>query len=351
MKIKKLRKKIIYSVLVILLALSIWYFNLIIYGIRQGIGQVNILWNVQSFDSFLKNGDYPDSTKTFFKKKLALIEEIKRFAVDSLGLKNSANYSKIYDQKKKAILWAVSASEPYQLKPKMWNYAFLGDMPYQGYFDSTLAYNLVNELKKQDYDVSIYTPAGWSTLGWFTDPVLSSMLYWSEGDLASLIIHELTHSTIWLNGDVDYNENLADFVGDNGAILFLISKYGKNSKQYLEYQNGKTDSEKLFKHILSGAGKLDSLYQSFKPIYTKAQKDTLKYQMIRRIVQTADTVDLKSEKRIRSKKKYQTWQPNNAFFMSYRRYRSKQNEFEKEFKEKFNSNFKQYLAYLKEKYK
>ena len=85
-------------------------------------------------------------------------------------------------------------------------------MPYKGYFDSTKAYNLVRDLKAEGYDVNIYNPAAWSTLGWFNDPILSSMLYWSEGGLASLIIHEMTHATIWISGDVEYNENLADFM-------------------------------------------------------------------------------------------------------------------------------------------
>ncbi len=43
------------------------------------------------------------------------------------------------------------------------------------------------------------------------------MLNRSEGDLANLIIHEMSHATIFVKDSVDFNENLATFIGDRGA--------------------------------------------------------------------------------------------------------------------------------------
>jgi predicted aminopeptidase len=312
------------------------------------MGQLDIVWNARPFEEFLAKSDYPDSTKRMYKQKLDFIRAIKRFAVDSLGLNDTKNYDKIFDQKGKPLLWAVTASEPYQLKPKEWNYGPMGDMPYKGFFDSTRAKNLVKSLEKEGYDTHVYSPAGWSTLGWFADPVLSSMLHWEEGDLASLIIHEMTHGTIWVTGGIEFNENLADFIGDKGALLYLASKYGQDSKEYQDYIKGDLDGEKFYKHILRGAERLDSLYKTFREKDTKTFKNQKKYALIEEIIDGLGKIGITTPKR--SAKKFKRKLPNNAYFMNFRRYRSKQNQFEDECNTKFKADLKQYIIYLKQKF-
>lgn len=340
-----MRKKIFRGILILLLILVIAYFNLIVYGIRQGIGQMNILWNTQSPEEFLEKSAYPDSVKTYFKTKLALIKDIKRFAVDSLGLEDNGNYERIFDQQGKPLLWAVTASQAYALEPYTWNYGPFGRMPYKGYFDSTLAYGLVKELEAKDLDVDIYNPAAWSTLGWFRDPILSDMLYWSEGGLASLIIHEMTHGTIWIKGNIDYNENLADFIGDEGAKIYLTQKYGKDSEQYQYYTTAPADGSKFYQHILRGAEKLDSLYQGFSENYPEKKKKADKTALITEIVQSLDTVTFQNPARYKSV--FEDGLPNNAFFMAYRRYRGKQENLNNDYETKFKGNLRKYIAYLK----
>jgi len=343
-----MRRKIFRVILFVLLLLVILYFNLIIYGIRQGIGQMNILWNTQTPSEFLETSTYPDSVKTYFKQKIELIKEIKRFAVDSLGLEDNGNFERIFDQKDLPLLWAVTASKPFALEPYTWHYGPFGEMPYKGYFDSTLANRLVNELETKGLDVNVYNPAAWSTLGWFRDPILSDMLYWSEGGLASLIIHEMTHGTIWFNGDVSYNENLADFIGDSGAKLYLIRKYGEQSADYQAFINGQKDGGKFYEHILAGAEKLESLYNSFTEKQLDKEKKSKKEALIKKIIQTLDTVSFSQPERY--EKAFEDEVPNNAFFMSYRRYREKQDDFTNEFYTKFKKNLKAYIAYLKTKH-
>lgn len=337
----------LWSLLGAVLLLCVWYFEFIVYGLGQAYGQLNIVWNTQTPQEFLAKGAYPDSTKQKFKQKLALIQEIKNFAVKELGLNGTSNYERIYDQKNKAILWAVTACEPFELKPKEWDYAFLGKMPYKGFFDSTRAYSLKKNLEKQGYDVGIYAPSAWSTLGWLSDPVLSNMLYWNEGALASLIIHEMTHGTVWVYGGVEYNENLADFIGERGAKLFLIHKYGKDSPQHKRFLRELADEEKGFQYILKSTKRLDSLYQSLEPSLPTAQKQARKQAFITEIVQGFGELGLLNSKRL---KKWLKKLPNNAFFMNYRRYRGKQDLFERECKEKHQDDIKTYLVYLKKQY-
>lgn len=327
----------------ILLILVVWNLQLIIYGLGQLKGQLTIVWNARPITEVMQDKSFPDSLKT----KLALIQEIRSFAIDSLGINESDNYTTLFDQKGKTLMWVVTACDPYELKPHQWEYSFLGSMPYKGFFDSLKAVKEEKIWKEKGLDTDIGTAAGWSTLGWFKDPILSSMLYRQPGSLSNLIIHELTHGTLFVKDNIEYNENLADFVGDEGAKLFLIHKYGKDSPEYTKYTSRKIYREKHYSHILRGAQQLDSLYKTFTNTLTTQQKDTLKFRLIRQIIQSEDTIT------VNGKPNPLGWEgplPNNTFFMEYIRYRAKQNQFEEEFRTKFNSDFKKYFAYLKKKY-
>jgi predicted aminopeptidase len=227
-KTGKIIRRMFIALLVVVAALTAIYWELVIYGIRQGKGQLNIIWNARPVEEYLQNPQFPDSLKA----KLVLINEVRRYAIDSLGLKDTKNYKTLFDQKGEEIMWVVTASEPFRLKAKEWTFPILGAVPYKGFFNKQRAITLRDELQKEGWDVSIRNPGGWSTLGWFTDPILSKMLERNEGDLANLIIHEMSHATIFVKDSIDFNENLATFIGDRGAEKFLIHKYGTGSKEY-----------------------------------------------------------------------------------------------------------------------
>lgn len=239
-------------------------------------------------------------------------------------------------------MWVVQACEAFELKPKLWPYPIVGSLPYKGFFEKQKALDEAKKLKDEGLDVSVRNPGGWSTLGWFTDPILSNMLQRSEGDLASLIIHEMVHSTIFIKGDADFNENLASFIGDTASYYFLANKYGLQSKEYTQYLHEDQDYRKYSKHILRGTQSLDSLYQSFQPTEARDEKLKKKETMIRQIIESADTLSL-FEKR---DSKSVTRLPNNTYFMSFHLYQAKQQDFEIELQDKFNGNLKAYIAHL-----
>jgi predicted aminopeptidase len=244
-------------------------------------------------------------------------------------------------------MWVVQACEPFALQPKVWDFPIVGTVPYKGFFNKEKALDLRKELETEGYDVSVRNPGGWSTLGWFTDPILSGMLDRSEGDLASLIIHEMVHATVFVKDDVDFNENLADFIGDTAAYYFLKYKFGADSKQYLDYLHSDQDYRKFTKHILRGTQSLDSLYNTLRPKEPIEQKKEKKRAMIEKIVTSIDTLNLYTKRKGERMKKYL---PNNTFFMSYRLYKAKQDVFGVELAEKFNGDMRSYLKHLTNKY-
>ena len=151
MKAGKIIKRVLLAILLILVVLTVAYWDLVVYGIRQGKGQLTIIWNAKPVEEFLANPDFPDS----LKQKLVLINEVRKYAIDSLGLKDTKNYKTLYDQKGEEIMWVVTASEPFKLKAKEWKFPVLGSVPYKGFFNKELALKLREELIEEGWDVSL----------------------------------------------------------------------------------------------------------------------------------------------------------------------------------------------------
>lgn len=333
-------KKFFWGLGLLLLVVLVWNWQLVVYGVRQGYGQVNMVWKAKPIEKFLTNPDFPDSLKA----KLRLIQEIRQYAIDSLGLKDTDNYKTLFDQKGEEIMWVVQACEPFQLKAKLWEFPVVGTVPYKGFFEKQKALDERIKLEADGYDVSIRNPGGWSTLGWFTDPILSGMLKRNEGDLASLIIHEMVHATIFVKDDVDFNENLASFIGDTSAYYFLASKYGTTSAEFTQYWQEDQDYRRYSKHILRGTRALDSLYQSFSDTASVATKKQAKKSMIEKIMATADTLPLYTPRKTSGRL------PNNTYFMSYHLYQAKQNTFRLELDNEFDGDLRKYLQHLTQKH-
>lgn len=335
-------KWFVLTLLVVVAVLCVVYRDLVGYGLRQAKGQLNIVWNARPVAEYLADPSFPDS----LKQKLLLIAEARQFAIDSLGLNDTKNYTTLYDQQGKEIMWVVTASEPFQLKAKEWEFPVLGAVPYKGFFEMERALAEKQKLEAEGWDVNVRNPGGWSTLGWFTDPILSNMLSRSEGDLVSLIIHEMAHATIFVKDSVDFNENLASFIGDRGAEKFLISKYGKNSEPYLQFVREDQEFIHYVDHVLRGCDYLDSVYVAMTD-KTLDEKRTLKDAAIRKIMDAVDTLSFEALVRPTDKHKVI---PNNAYFMSFRRYQSKQDVFWKEWTQDFKGDLKTYIRVLADRY-
>ncbi|MEO1052856.1 MAG: aminopeptidase [Bacteroidota bacterium] len=339
-----MKRKIFLGILAVILIALVWNYKLVDYGLAQARGQLHIIWNARPVEEVLNDSTVADSIKS----KLLLIQEIRQYAIDSLGLNDTDNYTTLFDQKGKPVLWVVTASEPYALKAKKWGFPIIGSFSYKGFFNKERAIKEKNKLTEEGWDTGIRTAGGWSTLGWFKDPILSNMLRRSEGDLANLIIHELTHGTIFVKDQLEFNENLATFIGDMGARKFLRQKYGYSSKEYTKYDQGETDEKRFIRYILKGADALDSLYQTFDDSNSIESKKLKKEELIDKIANSLDTVSFYNTSRYQ--RVFEKRKPNNTYFMSYMRYRSKQSELKNQFETEFNGNLGAFIDFMKEKY-
>ena len=251
------------------------------YILTQAQGQLRVLLNSERIDTLLADRDVPDDMKL----KLRLVREIKAFGEHEMGLKRSANYETFYDTGGAPITYIVSACRKDRFAPYIWWFPIVGDVPYKGFFDKEDAKEEARALEAEGYDVSLGTAAAYSTLGYFPDPVLSTMLKYPEEQLVALILHELTHGTIYLPGGTEFNEGLASFVGWQGALEFARRRRGIASEQYDRTVRAFATEERRDARALEVFKKLDELYRSGR---SKEQVLAMRDQIAGRKVNNAD---------------------------------------------------------------
>jgi len=336
-------KRIFLGLLGLLIVVMAFNYKLIGYGLGQAQGQFKVMWNARPIAEVLSDPQFPDSLKA----PLSMVEEIKQFAIDTLGLKSSKNYTTVYDQQGKEILWVVTVCDPYKFEPLMWSFPIIGSFTYKGFFDYQKAVDLAKSMKEKGYDISMRSVSGWSTLGWFRDPILSNMLADGPGDLSNTIIHELTHGTIFIPDSMTFNENLATFIGNRGALEFLKSKYGADSEEYRNHVVLKKDAKIFTQYIVQAAKQLDSLYQDI-----SGESDSLKHirktVFIDEIMANKDTLSFLDT--LHYKGYFENYRPNNAYFISFLNYRERQDDFESLLVDSLDNQLMEFINYWKRNY-
>ena len=199
------------------------------------------------------------------REKLDWVARVREFSAKELGLETGKAYTTYYDTKGKSITTIVVASDPLALIPYRWHFPVVGNVPYKGYFDPARAEAERARLAKEGWDAVRLPVAAFSTLGWMEDPVLSTMLKMPRGELAEVLIHELTHRTIFFPGGSEANESLATAVSRAGTLQLLAEDFGSGSSQIEEYLAD--DAAETWKgEILDRLrADLDALYRSELP--------------------------------------------------------------------------------------
>lgn len=227
------------------------------YILRQGCGQIDILLHRKNVDEVLSGDAAPAD-----KEKIRLILEVKAFGERVVRLTPTDNYTTYYDTRGKAVSWAVTASRKDRFEPYTWWFPIVGTVPYKGFFDRKDAEEQARDLEAEGLDVSFGPVAAYSTLGWFSDPIFSSMLEDSEEELVSLILHELTHSTIYVNGQGEFNESLASFVGREAALEFIARRWGADSEIHRRAVARFADEDRIDAFMQTVFRDFDAYYRS-----------------------------------------------------------------------------------------
>jgi predicted aminopeptidase len=236
------------------------------YTLQQGAALLGYLNRAVPLESLESSGasEAPGDSEALGESEAvvfaARVRDIRRFAMEDLGLRESANYTRYVEIDQDYLAAVVSASAKDSFVRHDWWFPIVGSVPYKGFFNAQDARREAEKLEKRDLDVWIRGVDAFSTLGWFSDPLYSYMRNYSAYRLANLIIHELLHATVYINGQSQFDEELAEFVGSQGARLYLEKTFGLDSEEYREMLNSEVDRAAFLIFIQALIRDLEALY-------------------------------------------------------------------------------------------
>lgn len=209
--------------LALVLAIGVLYLALVPTGrylVRAAVAEAGILYRRQSIEALVRDSMTTPATA----RKLRLVLDARRFAVDSIGLRAKESFTTYSQLDRDTLVLVLSGAYRDRLVAKTWWFPIVGRVPYKGYFDFKGAQNAARGLANEGLDVYLRPSAAFSTLGWFNDPLLSTTLRADSIDLANTVIHELTHNTFYASGQAVFNESFANFVGARGSAWLFRSR-------------------------------------------------------------------------------------------------------------------------------
>jgi len=162
-----------------------------------------------------------EETSPELRDKLQILVDARQFAVDELGLPDNDSYGTFVETGKTAVTWNVVAATEFSVNPKTWCFPVAGCVSYRGYFDRADADEYAAQLAQENYDVTVGGASAYSTLGWFDDPVLDTMLRGGDTRYVSTLFHELAHQVLYVKDDSQFNEAFATFVEQAGMNRWL----------------------------------------------------------------------------------------------------------------------------------
>ncbi|MDR0718299.1 MAG: aminopeptidase [Treponema sp.] len=188
---------------------------------------------------------------------------IRRFAMEDLGLKESKNYTRYVELDRDYLAAVVSASAKDSFTTHEWQFPVVGKVPYKGFFNIEDARKEREKLLKKDLDVWIRSVDAFSTLGWFKDPLYSYMKNYTRRELADLIIHELFHATVFIKNQVQFNEELAEFVGSEGSRLYIEKTFGHEAAREEDRRGAdlSADRDTFLKALMELKASLEAVYK------------------------------------------------------------------------------------------
>jgi predicted aminopeptidase len=184
-------------------------------------GQLELLRKREPIDDVIAN----PSVDPTLKEKLTRIAAMRRFAVDELQLPSNDSYTTYVELDRPYVVWNVVATEEFSVDPRRWCFPFAGCVAYRGYFDRSVAESFATELAAEGLDTHSGGSTAYSTLGYFADPVLSTMVDGGEHYVASLLFHELAHQKLYVKDDSEFSEAFASVIEEVGTELWL-SQHG-----------------------------------------------------------------------------------------------------------------------------
>ena len=183
------------------------------YLAQAAVGQARLLLGARPLQEVIADPATPAETR----RQLLLAQDVRRYAVDALGLPDNRTFTTYTELNRPYLVWNVFTAPALSSELRTYCFPIAGCVPYRGYFSLAGAEREAASLRASGDDVSVGGVSAYSTLARLPDPIPSSLLRGGDGAVISTIIHELAHQIVYVPGDTDFNESFAVAVETAGS--------------------------------------------------------------------------------------------------------------------------------------
>lgn len=239
-------------------------------------GQWDILQRREAIATLLEKDDLDPELRA----QLSYLQEARQFASTHLQLPDNGSYRDYADLEREAAVWTLIVTPELSLEPKQWCYPLVGCQSYRGYFKEHKAIQLAHRYHLQGYDSLVLDTPAYSTLGWFDDPILNTMLGHYREETAGTIFHELAHQVLYVSGDTSFNEAYATWVGRAGTRAWL--RFKEDAESLLAWEK-RTEWRQNYYYMLQTAR--DELAEAYAQNHDTPTKRRAKTQLLEQLQQ------------------------------------------------------------------
>jgi len=226
------------------------------YYLQAAGGQWEVIRKREALEDVIEDPD----TSPELAARLLLLDEARDFSVVALGLPDNKSYRTYTDLERDYVVWNVFAAPEFSLTPKQWCFPVAGCVSYRGYFSREDAIAQSGRLADDGYDVAVGGVAAYSTLGNFSDPILSTMMRWDDVDLVAVLFHELAHQIVYVKDDSAFNESFATAVEEIGVKRWLESR--GEQQLMADYVAGRALQQSMMTLVVKARETLESVYEA-----------------------------------------------------------------------------------------
>ncbi|NKF22354.1 aminopeptidase [Solimonas marina] len=198
------------------------------------------------------------ATDPQLRQRLTLVRDARNWAVKALDLPDNGSYRSYADVGRPYVVWNVFATPEFSTEPVEHCFPIAGCVGYQGWYSKQAAERSAQQLAARGDDTHVSGVPAYSTLGWFDDPVLNTMMHWDDATLLSTLFHELAHQKLYIKHDTRFNESFAEFVGMQG-LRDYEKAHGLPQSQVLAERQVR--SRQFTKLVLAARDRLVALYR------------------------------------------------------------------------------------------
>lgn len=312
------------------------------YLYEQSLGQISLQSRARDNQELLKNVRIPSEQK----EKIRKIQSLKKYFYSYWGKKETAIYSQTTMLQNKAVTYLVVASPFSEIKAEETCFPLMGCFPYLGFFNLASSKDFARKKEAEGFVTWVRPVYAYSTLGYFTDTILSSFFHYTDYELAELIFHELFHTIFFINNQVELNENLANYFAKE-----MLEEYFTKTNQidYLHIQQKEElEDRALRKMVVNLTTELQEHYQKLLP-RTKEESQAILDEFLEKrfkpeVLKKCQEINIPPKNCFPIERQW-----NNASFAAFLTYEKKSDDLEG-LQKKLRLDLRGYYSYISKKY-